>query len=342
MKAIRIHQTGDVDVLVTDEIPQPQMGEGEICLKVRSSSLNHMDLWVRKGLPGMASLPMIMGCDASGDVVSVGKNVIDWQVGDRAVLMPLVGCQNCQPCREGRVNYCRNFKIYGEHINGTQCEYIVVSSRQLLKLDDRISYEVGSAFPLASMTAWHMVQKLELQTGDFVLVIGATSGVSASAIQLAKLQGALVITTVTHSHKMKFAFECGADFIIDLSQQNLAQEIKNITKGQGVKGVIEHAGQAVWGDVLKSLAWGGTLVTCGATTGPTVSLDLRHVFIKQQRIIGSTMGNWQDLVTVHKMIAEGKLKIPVSHVFSFRDIKDAHRALEKGGQMGKVVLTGGF
>lgn len=340
MKAIRIHEHGTKDVLRIDEIVKPEPKNAEVLVKIKATSLNHMDIWVRNGMPGVGKLPLILGCDGSGVIETCGQSVKDLRVGDSVFVFPLTSCGECRFCQKGEVNLCPNFHIFGEHRDGTHAEYFCVEPKNLVKFDPKIlSYEEAASFPLVFLTAWHMLhKKAQITSEDTVLVIGSSSGVGSAAIQIAKKQGCLVIATAGSEEKMAKARALGADFVIDHYKESISAKVKEYTGKKGADVIFEHVGEKVWAECLKSLAWSGRLVTCGATSGPVVSMDLRHIFIKQQRIIGSTMGTREDLVEVYKNMAQKKLKPCVGKVFSFQQVKEAHEFLETAQGFGKVIL----
>lgn len=339
MKAIRIHKHGGPEVLKIEDIPEPQPGPGEVLVKVVATSLNHMDLWVRQGIPGIGDLPLTLGCDGSGVVHSLGEGAHDFKPGDRVFFFPLLSCGTCRFCAQGLVNHCPGLRLFGEHVNGTHSEFFCVAQKNLLKLADNISFTMGAAFPLVFLTAWHMlVTNAQLAQGDDVLVVAAASGVGTAAVQIAKHFGARVIATVGSEEKERQVRALGADVVINHKLSSISARVKEITQKKGVDIVFEHVGEKVWTECLKSLGLSGRLVTCGATSGPQVSLDLRHLFIKQQCIIGSTMGTLGELKKIHDIIARGELTVPIAKAFPFSEVAQAHTYLEKSLHFGKVVL----
>lgn len=339
MKAIRIHQHGGPEVLMIDDLPHPKPKDFEVKIAIHASSLNHMDLWVRRGLPGMAALPLILGCDGAGVIVECGSEVTDFNVNDRVVIFPMTSCGTCRFCVSGLENHCPKFKIFGEHQNGTHCEFICIPQSHVMKIPEKLDFAEAASFSLVYLTSWHMlVEKAQIKPGDDVLIVGAASGVGSAAIQIAKLFGAQVIATVGGAEKRDAALALGADHVIDHYKENIAGRVKEITHRKGVEIVYEHVGLKVWTDVLKSLAWAGKLVTCGATSGPVVETDLRHIFIKQQQIIGSTMGTRADMLQIIPFIAAQKLKPVIAKIFSYQEVRQAHEYLESSQNFGKVVL----
>jgi len=341
MKAIRIHEHGDENVLHIDEIPTPQIADDEVLIRVKTAALNHLDLWVREGIPGV-SLPMIMGSDASGTVKQIGplaQRDFDFQPGDNVLTVPIRSCGRCEFCLRGEDNLCRQFHIPGESVPGMQAEFVAVPAKYLLPKPDALSWEEAAALPLAALTAYHMlVRKVHLKYNQWILIYGASSGVGSAAIQIAKAIGAKIITTAGSAEKARLAEALGADYVLNYTEENIGKKVRQITGGRGADVVFEHTGQKTWNDSLRALRTGGKLVTCGATTGPYVKIDIRALFIKHQQLIGSTMGTRRDMLAILQMVERGHLKPVVSKVFSFEEIKDAHRFLAGGYQFGKVVI----
>lgn len=339
MKSIRFHTHGSPEVLQIDDVPLPEPRAGEVRVKIVASALNHMDLWVRQGLPGMAALPLIPGCDAAGIVDALGESVVGVKLGARVSIFPMTTCGRCRFCLAGRINLCREFKIYGEHQQGLHAEYVCVPIANVMPLSDSLSFAEGAAYPLVFLTAWHMLfRAANLQAGDRVLIMGATGGIGSAAVQIAKVLGATVIATAGGEKNIVAVRAMGADHVIDHYKESISGRVKEITARAGVDVVLEHVGKKVWDEALKSLAWGGRLVTCGATSGPIVETDLRHIFIKQQQIIGSTMGDLEDMRRISVLLNSGKLKPIIDRSFKPEQIRDAHEHLAIGHGIGKVVI----
>ena len=337
MKAIRIHAHGGVEQLRLDELEAPKLGPYQLLVEVKAAALNRLDIFVRTGIPGVP-LPVIMGADAAGVVREIGSQVTEFKPGDRVLGQPGAGCGLCQQCKDGRENYCLKYGIAGEHFDGYQAELIALDEEVALPMPTRISFEEGAAIPLVYLTAWEMlVNKARVKPGDTVLVIAASSGVGSAAVEIAKLYGARVIATAGTA-KLEKAKALGADAVLDHYKQDIAKEIKSLTAGRGVDIVIDHVGLATWQASLRSLAKGGQLILCGSTSGPEVKLDLRFLFLRQQSVIGSTMGRRGDLLHVLKHVEAGKLRGIVDKVFPFSEVAAAHAHLESGQQFGKVVL----
>jgi 2-desacetyl-2-hydroxyethyl bacteriochlorophyllide A dehydrogenase len=337
MKAIRIHAHGGLDQLRLDDLETPRPAPHQVLVEIKTAALNQLDIFVRKGIPGVP-LPVIMGSDAAGAIKEAGSGVKQFKVGDRVLLAPGKGCGQCVECRDGREQYCARYGLPGEHFDGYQAESVVVDQNMLLPMPSNIGFEEGAAIPLVYLTAWEMlVNKTHIKPGDTVLIIGASSGVGNAAVQIAKLYGARVVTTAGTA-KLEKARALGADLTLDHYKQDVAKEVKAFTGGRGVDIVFDHVGAATWQSSMRSLAKGGRLVLCGATTGPEVKMDLRFLFIRQQSILGSTMGGQGDLLHVLKHVEAGKLRGVVDRVFPYSEVAKAHEYLETGQQFGKVVL----
>ncbi len=341
MKAYRIHNYGPPEVLQLDEIREPAPQSNEVKIEVKASGLNHLDVWVRAGTLGIKlPLPLIPGADAAGVVVETGPQVKKFKKGDKVFVNPGYGCGSCNCCQENNEALCLDYQIIGEHGNGTHCQFICLSEKQIFHLPPNLTFEEGAAFPLVFMTSYQMLAvKGRLQKGETALIMAGGSGIGSAGIQIAKALGAQVITTIgSEEHKTKVK-ERGADFVIDHYREDIAQKVKELTDGRGVDVILEHVGAKVWLSCLKSLAKGGRLVTCGGTTGAEVSINLRHLFIKHHSIIGSTMGNRSDLEICAQLMAEGKLKPIIHQVLPYTQLKQAHQIIEKGKIFGKVVLN---
>ena len=337
MHAIRIHAHGGVEQLRIDELDPPRPGPRQVLIEVKAAALNHLDLFVRQGIPGLP-LPLILGADAAGVVQEVGSEVTQFQPRDRVLGQPGAGCGLCRDCQDGREQYCLKYGIAGEHWNGYQAQFVALDEAMVLQLPTRISFEEGAAIPLVYLTAWEMlVNKAKVQPGDTVLVVAASSGVGSAAVQIARLHGARVIATAGTS-KLDRAQALGADTVLDHYQQDVAKQVRGLTGGRGVDIVVDHVGAATWQSSLRALAKGGRLVLCGATTGPEIKMDLRFLFLRQQSILGSTMGARGDLLHVLPFVEAGKLRGVVDRVFPYTDVAAAHLHLESGQHFGKVIL----
>lgn len=338
MKAVRFHEFGGPEVLRFEDIPEPVLRKDQVLVRVKACAMNHLDLWVRKGLPGI-KLPHVNGSDVAGVVEDVGEYIGDVKAGQRVLLAPMTFCNHCEFCTSGRQSFCRQFGVLGERVDGGNCELIAVPRVNVIPIPDSMSFEEAASAPLVFLTAWHMlVSRAQIRPGQWVLVLGAGSGVGTAAIQIAKMFDAKVIATAGDEKKMERARELGADFTIDHYKQKISDEVKRITSKRGVDITFEHVGQATWGESVKSLKTGGTLVTCGATTGPEANFDIRVLFAKQLSFLGSFMGTMGDLHEVLGHLFSGRLKAIVDRTFALSDAAEAHRYLESSAMFGKVVL----
>ncbi|MEX2089324.1 MAG: zinc-binding dehydrogenase [Bacteroidota bacterium] len=341
MKCVRIHRHGGLENLLLEEIDPPRIAPDEVLINVKATSINHLDLWVRQGIPGVKfPLPIIPGVDAAGVVAEKGEAVRHVAVGDRIVVAQGISCGHCRQCLNGNDNLCRDYKLIGEHRDGADAEYLAVPSRNVIRLSGKISFETAAASALVFLTAWQMiVEKAVVKPGDDVLVVGGSSGVGTAGIQIAKLFGARVIATTSTDQKAARLKELGADETINYRRQSVLEEVRRLTTKRGVDVVFEHVGKAVWDESILSLAKGGALVTCGATSGYDAVTDLRYVFYKQIRILGSTMGRKGDLLTILDCLERGTLKPVIDCILPLSDVREAHRIVEAGEHVGKVVLT---
>ena len=341
MKAVRIHQFGGPEVLTYEDIPDPQPRKDQVLVRVKACSLNHLDLWVRKGLPGV-KLPHILGSDVAGEIAEVGEYVTGLKAGQRVIVAPMHFCGHCPKCLGGIQNQCREFTVLGNAVDGGNCELIAVPGANLIPIPDSLDYIQAASVPLVFVTAWHMLVGLaNVRPGQTVLVLGASSGVGIAAIQIAKMFHCRVITTAGDDSKLQKAKELGADFGIDHYKQKIGDEVRKITNKEGVDIVVEHVGAATWDESVRSLKIGGTLVTCGATTGPEVKLELRHLFARQLRLLGSYMGTMAELLEVLGHVFAGRLKPVVDRTFPLSEVRDSHEYLEKSRMFGKVILKVG-
>jgi NADPH:quinone reductase-like Zn-dependent oxidoreductase len=338
MKAILIHQFGGPEVLQYEGVPDPQPRKDQVLVRVKACAMNHLDLWVRKGLPGV-KLPHIPGSDIAGEIAEVGEYVTGFKTGQRVLIAPMHFCGHCAKCVSGLQNQCREFTVLGNGVNGGDCELIAVPALNVIPIPDSLDFNQAASIPLVFVTAWHMlVGRAEVRPGQTVLVLGAGSGVGSAAIQIAKLFHCRVITTAGDESKLERARALGADYAINHYKQKISEEVRRITNKEGVDIVLEHVGAATWDESLKSLKTAGTLVTCGATTGPSVGIDLRHLFARQLSLLGSYMGTMGELHEVLGHVFAGRLKPVVDRTFPLKEARAAHEYLEKSEMFGKVVL----
>ena len=324
-----------------EDVPEPAIRPDEVLLRVRACALNHLDLFVRAGLPGVKfHLPHILGSDIAGEVTAVGELCRRIKPGQRVLVSPGVSCRQCEQCLSGRDNLCPAYTLFGTGIDGGNREYMAVPEYAAIPFPDAMTFEQAAAVPLVFLTAWHMLfGRANLQAGEDVLVLAASSGVGSAAIQIAKLFHCRVIATAGGEAKLAKARELGADHVIDHYSQDIGAEVRKLTSRRGVDVVVEHVGEATWQKSMQSLAPGGRLVTCGATTGYDVKLDLRFLFSKQQSVLGSYMGTLGELHRVLKFVFRGELKPVIDRVFSLADLAAAHRHLENKEQFGKVIVV---
>ena len=341
MKAIHFDRHGGPDVLRYTEVPQPELRFGEVLVGVHACALNHLDLWVRGGLPGVPiPLPHIPGSDIAGVVEEIAAGVTTVKPGQKVLLAPGVTCGKCASCLAGHDNYCPQFTNLGYLIDGGCAQFVSCPEVNCFPYPENLSFEKAAAVPLVFQTAWHMLlTRAQLKPAETVLVLGGGSGVGSAAIQIAKFFGCRVIATAGNDAKLAKAKELGADDLINHQEQKIKDEVRRLTAKRGVDVVFEHVGTATWDHSVASLTRGGRLVTCGATTGFDGKIDLRFLFSRQLSILGSYMGNKSEFATVLELVAAGKLKPVVDRTFPLAECRLAHEYLESGSQFGKVVLN---
>lgn len=339
MKAVRFHQHGGPEVLRYEDAPEPQLGPGEVLVRVRACALNHLDLWARRGLERVTiPMPHISGSDVAGEVLS--SSAAEVAIGRRVMLQPGVSCGRCMACLSGLDNECPTYEVLGyrNHAGG-YAELVKVPVQNLIPIPDDIDFVQAAAFPLTFVTAWHMLMtRARLKRGEDVLVLAAGSGVGQAAIQIAFMHGARVFATAGSDEKLERARSLGAFEVIHHHKQDIAEEIKRLTDRRGVDVVIEHIGDATWAKSVRSLARGGRLVTCGATTGADGAIDLRALFVRQLSIRGSYMGTKGELFRAARFFFAGQLKPVVDRTFPLAEASAAQRRLEASEQFGKIVL----
>jgi NADPH:quinone reductase-like Zn-dependent oxidoreductase len=340
MKAVVINEHGGPEVLHYTDFPEPSIGTNDVLVRVRACALNHLDIWVRRGLPGRTvPFPHILGSDVSGEVAKIGANVRNIQVGERVLLAPGVSCGHCPQCIAGRDNFCKDYVLFGSTIPGGYAEFVRSPAVNVLPIPGNLSFEEAAALPLVFITAWHMLfYRAHLQPAETVLVIAAGSGVGSAGVQIAKTTGARVIATAGSEPKLAKAKELGADDVL-LHVGEFAREVKKLTDGRGVDVVFEHVGAATWDQSVYSLRHGGRLVTCGATTGFETKINVGYLFARQLSILGSFMGHKSELFTVLELFKRGLLKPVIDTVLPLEHAADAHRLIENREQFGKVILT---
>jgi NADPH:quinone reductase-like Zn-dependent oxidoreductase len=340
-EAMVMMATGGPEVLERKTIELPEPGAREVRIRVRAVAVNHIDIWGRRGLPHFRyEFPHRLGADIAGEIEALGPGATGAKVGDKVLVNPGLSCGACERCLLGQDVFCRSYRILGENTQGGYSRHIVVPDANLLPMPSRLSFEQAAAIPLCFLTAWQMVvRKGELRPGQTVLVQAAGSGVSSAAIQIAKMFGARVITTTSTDEKAKRARALGADEVINYTTQDFVAECKRLTGKKGVDLVIEHVGGDVFAKSILAAAWGGRIVTCGATTGFTPEIDLRHVFFRQVEVLGSTMGPKGDLFGILRLVEEGKLAPVLDRVMPLWSAVEAHQLLEDRKVFGKIVLA---
>ncbi len=341
MKAIVFDRFGGPEVLEAREMPDPAPQPGEVIIRVRACGINHLDLWVRAGLPGLEpEMPHILGNDVVGEVSELGAGVTAPAIGERVWVHPTLSCGECAACLAGDDNLCRHYDVLGRHRNGGYAERVAVPARNCLPYPGELPFEQAAAMPLVFLTAWHMlVGRAKIAAGEDSLVIGAGSGVGSAAIQVAKLHGARVIATAGSAAKLERARALGADATIDHSTQDIAAEVRALTNRKGVEVVIEHVGGRVFEAGVASLAKNGRLVTCGATIGHKVALDLNALFGRHLSLMGSWMGTRAESLAVIEQVRAGRLKPVVDTVMPLAEARSAHKRIEAREHFGKIVLV---
>src|SRR5436853_199424 len=341
MKAVGITSHGGSEVLELIDCPQPEIESNEVLVRIKACALNHLDIWIRRGLPGLKlKMPHILGADIAGTVEAVGSLVRNTKPGDEVLLSPSLSCMHCEYCLSGRDNLCAQYDMLGLRSPGGYAEMVKCPSVNVLPKPANLTFEEAASVPLVFLTAWHMlVGRVDLRPGEIVLVHAAGSGVGIAAIQIGKLLGARVIATASTKEKLDKAAHLGADDLINYSEHDFLDEIKRLTNKRGVDVVFEHTGEATWEKSVRSLVRGGRLVTCGATSGHNGNLDIRYLFSKQIALFGSYMGGKPELLEVLKHFESGRLKPVVDRVLPLEAAAEAQKALENRALFGKVVLT---
>ncbi|MEM0295289.1 MAG: zinc-binding dehydrogenase [Candidatus Korarchaeum sp.] len=339
MRAVVVREHGGPEVLEYDEnYPDPKVGPNDVLVEVKATAMNHLDIWVRKGVRG-ATLPRILGSDIAGIVREVGEAVSDVRVGQEVIVAPGYGCGKCEHCLSGRESMCKQYRMPGYHVDGGYAELTVHPERAILSKPSNLSFEEAASVPLVFLTSWHMLRTLaELREGEWVLIWGAGSGVGISSIQIAKLHGANVIATVGDDWKVERAHGIGADYVVNRSKEDVVARVREIT-GEGVDVVVDSVGSVTWMSSLKCLKVGGRMVSVGATSGEQATIDVRYVFSKQLRILGSYMGSRAELMQVLRFIEAGKLKPVIDSTFRLEEARKAHERMERSEMFGKIVIV---
>jgi NADPH:quinone reductase-like Zn-dependent oxidoreductase len=340
MRAARFHQHGGPEVVQIDEIPTPAPGPGEVRVDVRAAALNHLDLWIRRGLPVETTMPHIGGSDIAGVVGEVGRGVEEWGSGDRVVVNPILFCGACEFCLRGEESLCLRFRILGEHTDGGFADSVIVPARALHHLPAGYPFELAAALPVSYQTAWRaLVHQAALRPGEDVLIIGASGGTALAALQVARLAGARVFAVTSGAANVERVRALGAEFVYDRTEEDFSRAVRRDTERRGVDVVVENVGEATWEESLRALAPGGRLVTYGATSGRRGATDLRLLFWRQLRIIGSTMASRSQFAEMLRAALRGDLVPVIDRTYPLEEARAAHERLEAGDQFGKIVLT---
>lgn len=341
MRALVIFDHGGVDKLTLADVPEPSPGTDQVIINVKAVALNRLDLWVREGMPGLKlNMPHILGSDVAGIVQDVGAGVVGVSTGQRVTINPGWWDTTCDYCVRGEQSLCVNFKVFGEHLPGGCAEFMRVPARNILPIPDDYPLEQAAAAPLAFLTAWRaLIPRGRVRAGEDVVVLGAGSGTSTAAIQIAKLAGARVFATSHSDEKLRRAGELGADILINYTKQEWEREVWLATNKRGADVVVDSIGEATWLKSLRALRKGGRLITYGATSGPNPKEEIRQIFWKQLDIIGTTMSNQQEFLDVMKLVFRGALKPVIDVVMPLEEAREAHRRLAGNEQFGKIVLT---
>src|SRR5438128_4340955 len=340
MKAVVFNQHGGPEVLEYTDAPDPTIKAVEVLVEVRACELNHLDVWVRGGLPGITiPLPHILGNDVAGIVREAGGLATWIQPGDEVILQPGVSCGHCVKCLRGQDNLCPEYDILGYRRDGGYAKLIAAPAVNVIPKPKNLSWEEAAALPLVTLTAWHMlVTRASVQPGEDVLIHAAGSGVGSVGIQVAKLRGARVIATASSDEKLRKTMELGADDVVNYSHEDWSKEVKRLTNKRGVDVVFEHTGAATWAGSIASLKSNGRLVTCGATSGFAAQTDIRQIFYRHLTILGSFMGSESELLEVMKFIENGKIRAVVDQTLPLAEARRAHELMEDRAQFGKLVL----
>lgn len=340
MKAALFFEPGGPAKIQIGEVPSPQIDHDQVLIQVKACSLNHFDLLVlRESDPDTFTFPFWGGADIAGVVAEVGESVSHIELGDRVVVNPGLYCGDCEHCLAGEESQCNNYGIIGDTVPGGFAEYIAVKPRNVLKLPEKITFEIAAAAPVVFQTAWRALKtQARVCPGDDVLILGASGGVGSASIQIAKFLGARVIAVTSTQDKMSNAKSMGADVVLDRTSGDYWEELRTLTNNRGVDVVIENIGAETWAQSLKSLVKGGRLVTYGRTTGHLAETDIKLIFWNQLQITGSTMANQKEFSEVMQMIFQGKLSPVIDSIFHLEQTQKAYQRLQDGDQFGKIII----
>jgi len=341
MRALALDGVGGLERLAIRNLPDPPLrAPDDVRIRVHAAALNHLDLFVADGLAGVDyQFPHVVGCDAAGVVDAVGPSVTTVAPGDRVMVNPGLSCGSCAACLDAEESLCRTFRILGEHVSGTMAELVVVPEANLARVPDAMPWDRAAAFSLATLTAWRMLTtRAFLRPGETVLIWGIGGGVAQAALQIVKLLGGFAIVTSGTAHKLEAALRLGADAVLDHGKADVVAEVRRLTDGRGADVVVDSVGEKTWASTLRALKRGGRLVTCGATSGPRIELDLRRLFWHQWSLLGSTMGSRREYWEIVRLAGQGRLWPIVDRVVPLENAIDAFSRLASGEQFGKLVV----
>jgi NADPH:quinone reductase-like Zn-dependent oxidoreductase len=340
MKAVHFNAHGELDVLRFGEVPAPTAAPGRVVVRVKACALNYLDVWVRRGWPGLKlEMPHWCGADVAGEVVELGPEVTGWSPGQRVVIDPGINLFEDEFTRSGAASVSPGYHVLGENMRGGAAEYVAVPAANLAPMPDGVDFPQAAAPLLVSLTAWRMlIRRAGLRAGESVLVVGAGGGVNSMAIQIAKLAGAVVYVVASNAEKAEKAGVLGADLVIDRSRGDWVREVLALTRKRGVDVVVDNVGQSTLTGSMQAVARGGRIVIVGNTSGPKAEIDIRFIFGKQISLIGSTMGDHQDFRVVTDLLWNGRIKAVIDRVLPLSAGIEAYRLLESGAQFGKILL----
>ena len=341
MKAVVFDEHGGPGVLHYRDVPDPKPGRGEVLIEVKATSINHIDIFLRRGMPGVTvRMPKIVGSDAAGIIRELGIDVEGLSIGTRVTINPGISCGRCEFCAAGFGSQCVSYAMVGENRDGAYAELVSVPAHIVLPIPDSVSFEDAAAAPLVFLTAWSMmVVKGNIRPGEDVLILGAGAGVGTAAIQIAKMVGCRVFATASTTEKLERARRLGADVLIDYKTDEFDKRIRELTNRRGVDVVVDYIGADTWVRSLRSARRGGRVLTCGATTGFDPQTDLRQIFFRQVQVIGSTMGSHREFLDVMKCVFRGQLKPVIDRVLPLSEARGGHELIEERSVFGKIVLV---
>ncbi|HET7275340.1 MAG TPA: zinc-binding dehydrogenase [Longimicrobiaceae bacterium] len=340
MRAAIFHEHGGPEVVRIEEIARPRPAHDEVLVKVMAAAMNHLDLWVRRGIPIETTMPHIGGSDIAGVIAELGNEGTSFETGQRVLVNPALWCGQCRACLGGREWACEAFRLLGEHTNGGFAEFVAVPARNVHPIPDSISFETAAALPVSYQTAWRaLISRAAIRPGEDVLVLGASGGTAIAAIQVARLAGARVFAVTSGAENVERVRELGAHVVYDRLEVDFSRSVYEDTAKRGMDVVVENVGAATWAGSLRALARGGRLVTYGATSGAEGNTNINLLFWKQLQIIGSTMASRAEFDDMLRVALRGKLAPVIDSIFPLADARAAHERLESGGQFGKIILV---